>query len=91
MAKKKKETYAICRDCGTEMVPNGACTMNEIKINGRWYKRRSNGYNGECGDCNVGDGKLHHMGCDMEDCPRCGCQLISCCCDKTHLRKQTKV
>lgn len=36
-----------------------------------------------CHDCNVADGGNHHPGCDMERCPKCGGQLISCgCLDK---------
>jgi hypothetical protein len=33
-----------------------------------------------CHDCNVQPGGFHHPGCDMERCPRCGAQLISCGC-----------
>ena len=33
-----------------------------------------------CHDCNVAFGGYHHPGCDMEDCPRCYGQLISCGC-----------
>ena len=33
-----------------------------------------------CGDCGIRPGGLHHFGCDMERCPRCGGQLISCDC-----------
>lgn len=33
-----------------------------------------------CGDCGVQEGELHHLGCDMERCPFCGLQLISCDC-----------
>jgi len=33
-----------------------------------------------CHDCNVKPGGLHHPGCDMEQCPRCRGQLISCGC-----------
>lgn len=33
-----------------------------------------------CGDCGVAPGALHHPGCDMEQCPRCSGQSISCNC-----------
>jgi hypothetical protein len=34
----------------------------------------------DCGDCGAKHGGFHHPGCDMERCPRCGDQLISCGC-----------
>lgn len=33
-----------------------------------------------CHDCGVEEGMLHRRGCDMERCPFCGRQLISCDC-----------
>ena len=36
--------------------------------------------NPNCHDCGVQIGAKHHSGCDMERCPRCGLQLISCDC-----------
>jgi Zn finger protein HypA/HybF involved in hydrogenase expression len=33
-----------------------------------------------CHDCGVGGGLLHHQHCDVEECPRCHGQRISCGC-----------
>lgn len=34
----------------------------------------------ECHDCKAAPGKFHDSGCDTEQCPYCGGQLISCGC-----------
>ena len=33
-----------------------------------------------CFDCGSEPGQVHDWGCDAEDCPRCGGQLLSCDC-----------
>lgn len=33
-----------------------------------------------CHDCDVLEGGIHELGCDMEKCPFCGTQLITCHC-----------
>jgi hypothetical protein len=33
-----------------------------------------------CPDCDVAPGEIHEWGCDIEQCPYCGGQLISCDC-----------
>lgn len=38
-----------------------------------------------CHDCNVLEGEIHGYGCDMERCPFCGRQLITCACCFEHL------
>lgn len=34
----------------------------------------------KCPDCYIDPGELHELGCDVETCPRCGLQQISCDC-----------
>lgn len=38
-----------------------------------------------CHDCGVAEGQIHKYGCDMEVCPFCGKQLITCGCFYTIL------
>lgn len=37
-----------------------------------------------CHDCGIALGGFHHTFCDMEECPRCGGQLLSCDCPKEY-------
>jgi len=40
---------------------------------------------GTCGGCHVKVGQYHVPGCDIERCPKCGRQAISCSCTKASI------
>jgi hypothetical protein len=46
------------------------------------YGKEHGGWNFSvpCHDCKVIEGELHVQGCDVEECPLCGQQLITCEC-----------
>lgn len=88
-----------CQYCGKEMTTAKGCACTEVEINGEWYPRIRFGKPGDlsfgyvslrkedrCGDCGAKFGQFHHPGCDMEACPKCGNQLLSCGCDPTRVR-----
>lgn len=86
--------YATCDECKREMTVGGGCTATHLGTTskGPWSQRVVFGSEpddwgierGHCHDCNAGVGQPHHFGCDVERCPRCGMQLISCECPWTH-------
>jgi hypothetical protein len=43
--------------------------------------------NGRCHDCSIKHGRQHHPGCDVERCPRCGGQRITCGCENPDQRR----
>lgn len=82
---------AICEHCKREMKLHKSCKTAAIKLDGVLYKRIPWGDEdqlkglsieslGPCHDCGVLPGGYHHLHCDMEQCPKCGHQFISCEC-----------
>jgi len=82
-----------CGDCGQEMrtATTTTCTFPYVKLNGKWYERNTSYFdvNKRCHDCNIVNkkGNIHHFGCDIERCPRCKRQLMSCDCTGKEVSK----
>ena len=77
---------AVCRDCRQHMRVAAGCTVLAIRLQGQQYVRVFYGHeqmplpHERCEDCGSRRGRLHHLGCDLEECPRCRGQLLSCGC-----------
>lgn len=86
---------ALCDFCNGEMLEVATCLPSKLRftpkkkggaisehariVNG--MESRGGGHAAKCHDCGVQPGGHHHPGCDWEECPRCGGQLITCDCN----------
>jgi len=82
---------ALCNDCKQGMYESDGCREFAIPMKdgtmaapikyGEEVER--SGFaegNPRCHDCGAKKGHFHHPGCDVEECPECGGQLIGCEC-----------
>ena len=78
---------AICKWCKKEMMDPKVVTCkankkieftDEVTLKATTFHFGES--TGRCSDCNIKHGGNHHPGCDIERCPKCGGQLISCDC-----------
>jgi hypothetical protein len=77
---------AVCDWCHREMTTAASCSVDALHRNGRRFDLRPYGDDSSrtsgaaCGDCGVRHGGWHHPGCDVQPCPVCRNQLMSCGC-----------
>jgi hypothetical protein len=77
---------AICSWCEREMTTASSCTVSVLHRDGSpirmipWGKERGWRGRGRCGDCGVNPRGFHHLGCDVQRCPLCEGQMLSCDC-----------
>jgi hypothetical protein len=81
------EAMAICLDCDREMLTAPSCVVSTLHLAGAPFPLTPYGRDGtsapgggRCGDCGVEPGGFHHLGCDLQRCPRCQRQLLTCGC-----------
>jgi hypothetical protein len=84
----------MCEHCGNEMIGGEGCvcisfdfadgtTLLPIKFGDEEAFKNQPGMLADikkCPDCGCPRGTYHHIGCDMEICPSCHEQAISCDC-----------
>lgn len=75
---------AICEICQQDMLKVDGCIPHGYgkTISGiYWVAPMMGNEFSRCHDCGAKNNQLHHPGCDMELCPKCGGQAISCDCN----------
>ena len=78
----------ICPACGQDKRDAESCGGPLIQVAGEVFERvrfgQESGNRWEefdyCPECGVSYGGIHHVGCDVEECPRCRTQYLSCDC-----------
>jgi hypothetical protein len=78
---------AVCTWCSQEMTTARTCSVSELHRFGTPHPMIPYGKEGggwgtlpRCGDCGVRRGGFHHLGCDIQRCPVCRGQMMSCDC-----------
>lgn len=58
-----------------------ACSYEYVRIEGKFYKRITESNQDlptHCHGCCISFGNVHHIGCDVESCPKCHYRFVSC-------------
>jgi len=92
---KGNPVCSVCHAMPEPTPENTPCPVSHVVLRGKKYekikwtdeweecKESAKGdsiINNPCGDCNTPQDSYHHVGCDIERCPRCKEQFIGCGC-----------
>jgi hypothetical protein len=89
---------AECKQCGQEMQDAVACISVPFRGGDpvpytqerRWAETNTDiaALPEKCHDCWTPTNGVHHPGCDVEECPACHWQAISCMCEASQLEEE---
>lgn len=65
--------------CQPTIIPTADGDLQPTRYGSELHDRGASAGN-QCGDCGVQPGGYHHPNCDLEECPRCLGQMLSCGC-----------
>ncbi len=82
---------AICKFCGKEMTLAYSCKRDrdlpgQIPYGSETIDWTFEDPSSTCDDCGVKIGGFHHELCDIEECPKCHGQLLTCGCEHKGFR-----
>ena len=78
---------AVCTWCAQQMTTANSCSLDAFHVEGCHVEMIAYGaepgghaFRLRCGDCGAARGGHHHPGCDVQRCPLCRGQMMTCNC-----------
>jgi len=75
------ECFGNRKGCAFSLVIFSDSEMSWTRDKGNLHDREGDYAGPHCRGCNTTYGKIHHVNCDDEKCPKCGEQILTCNCN----------